>query len=81
MLFQEGGGGSYMGFTGTDPNGNCIIGCYDTNNNLQPNDLFYSDTDLSGAPAPTIGGGWSWGLIAALAGFEAMRRRRAAWHG
>ena len=78
MLFQESGGGSYMAFTGTDPNGNCILGCYDANNNLEPNDLFYSDTDLSGAPAPVIGGGLiPLGLTAI--GFVTRRLRRNGW--
>lgn len=76
MLFQEGGGGSYMAFTGTDPNGNCVIGCYDANNNLEPNNLFYSDADLSGAPAPVIGGGWAALVIAGLMSVEIARRRR-----
>jgi len=76
MLFQEGGGGSYMAFTGTDPNGNCVIGCYDANNNLEPNNLFYSDADLSGAPAPVIGGGWAAVVIAGLMSVEIARRRR-----
>ena len=53
-LFQESGGGSDMSLSVTDPNGNCIIGCYDPNNNLEPNDLFYSDTDLQGAPAVPV---------------------------
>jgi hypothetical protein len=78
MLFQESGGGSYMSFTGTDPNGQCILGCYDGNNNLEANDLFYSDTDLQGAPAPVIGGGWPAVVAAGLMGVAAMRRRLRA---
>jgi hypothetical protein len=64
-----------MSLSVTDPNGNCIIGCYDSNNNLEPNDLFYSDTDLSGAPAPVIGSGWPAVLVAGLMGAAAIRRR------
>lgn len=76
MLFQEGGGGSYMDFTATDPNGQCILGCYDVNNNLEANDLFYSDTDLQGAPAPVIGGGWAAVVAAGMMGVGGMRRQR-----
>lgn len=78
MLFQEGGGGSYMDFTASDPNGQCIIGCYDANNNLEANNLFYSGTDLQGAPAPVIGGGWAAVGAAGMMGVGAIRRRRAA---
>jgi hypothetical protein len=78
MLFQEVGGGSYMAFTATDPNGQCILGCYDVNNNLVANDLFYSDTDLQGAPAPVIGVGWPAVVAAGLMGVAAMRRRLRA---
>ncbi len=77
-LFQESGGGSYMQLSATDPNGNCIFGCYDANNNLEANNLFYSDADLMGAPVPVIGSGFSWCVLAALAGLEAIRRRRTA---
>jgi hypothetical protein len=74
-VFQEFGGGSYMAFTATDPNGNCIIGCYDVNNNLEPNDLFYSDTDLAAAPAPVTGGGWAAIAAAGLIGLAAALER------
>ena len=67
-----------MAFTATDPNGNCIIGCYDANNTLQPNDLFYSDTDLQGAPAPVIGGGWAAIAVTGLMWLGAVLRRRVA---
>jgi len=76
MLFQESGGGSEMAFTATDPSGNCIIGCY-ADGVLQPNDLFYSDTDLEGAPAPVIGGGWAAITVAGLMGIGMTWRRRA----
>lgn len=73
--FFEFGGGSRLSLVADDPNGNCIIGCYNVDNNLDPNDLFYSDTDLQGAPAPTVGGGWAAIAVAGLIGFG-MRRRR-----
>jgi len=73
VQFIENGGGSVLSLTGLDPNNNCILGCYDANNNLAQNDLFYSDADLSGAPAPVIGGGWA---AIALLGLAALRRRR-----
>ena len=76
--FLEFGGGSRLSFVADDPNGNCIIGCYNVDNNLNPNDLFYSDADLSGAPAPAIGGGWAAIAVAGLMGTEMMRRRRRA---
>jgi hypothetical protein len=75
MLFQEFGGGSYMDFTATNPNGQCILGCYDGTGNLESNDLFYSDTDLQGAPAPVIGGGWPAVVVAGLLGLGAARWR------
>jgi hypothetical protein len=74
--FIEFSGGSRLSFVAGDPNGNCIIGCYDAGNNLDPNDLFYSDADLSGAPAPVIGGGWMAVAVAGLMGIETARRRR-----
>jgi hypothetical protein len=77
-LFQEFQGGSYMSLSVLDPNNNCIIGCYDPNDNLEANNLFYSDTDLEGAPAPVIGGGWAAVAAAGLMGLEVMRRRRRA---
>jgi hypothetical protein len=76
VQFMEGGGGSVLDLTATDPNNNCILGCYDANNNLAQNDLFYSDTDLAGAPAPVIGGGWPAVVVAGLIGVGAMRRLR-----
>jgi hypothetical protein len=75
--FLEINGASRLSFVADDPNGNCIIGCYNVDNNLNPNDLFYSDADLSGAPAPTIGGGWAAITVAGLMGIEMMRRRSA----
>lgn len=74
--FLEFGGGSRLSFVADDPNGNCVIGCYNVDNNLNPNDLFYSDADLSGAPAPAIGGGWGAIAVAGLMGLEVRRRRR-----
>ncbi len=55
----------------------CLFGCVDENGNVAANGLFYSDGQFDGAPAPTIGGGWSG--IAALAlvgGGAALRRYR-----
>jgi len=76
--FLEFSGGSRLSLVVDDPSGTCIVGCYDTNNNLDPNDLFYSDADLAGAPAPVIGGGWMAIAAAGLMGVEMMRRRRRA---
>ena len=78
VQFMEGGGGSVLSLTGSDPGGNCILGCYDVNGNLLQNDLFYSDTDLSGAPAPVIGGGLPAMVLAGLMGVAGLQRRRAA---
>jgi hypothetical protein len=78
VQFMEGGGGSILSLTGSDPGGNCILGCYDGNGNLEANDLFYSDEDLSGAPAPVIGGGLPAMVLAGLVGIAGVRRRRAA---
>jgi hypothetical protein len=76
--FMELGGGSRLALSATDPNGNCVLGCLDENNNLEPNDLFYSDADLEGAPAPVIGGGRAALVVAGLMGIEMIRRRRRA---
>jgi hypothetical protein len=80
VQFMEGGGGSVLSLTGLDPNNNCILGCYDGNDNLEANNLFYSDTDLQGAPAPVIGGGWPAVVVAGLVGVVAMRRRKLPDH-
>ena len=74
VQFLEFNGGSRLSITGTDPNGSCILGCY--NGNLLANDLFYSDEQLAGAPAPTIGGGWPGFTCAVLLGAGALVRRR-----
>ena len=73
LQFFEIGGASRLSLTATDPNGSCILGCYD--GSILPNDLFYSDQELQGAPAPTIGGGWPGMLVAILAGGTLIRRR------
>ena len=74
VQFFEFGGGSRLSVVGTDPNGSCIIGCYD--GNILENDLFYSDQQLMGAPAPVIGGGWPAVAFVALLGIGALVRRR-----
>jgi hypothetical protein len=77
LQFMEGGGGSYMDLTATDPNNNCILGCYGPNGALEENDLFYSD-EQPGAPAPVIGGGWPAVVVAGLMAVAVSRRRRLA---
>ena len=67
---------SRFNLLGTDPSGNCILGCYDSSGDLVANDLFYSDTDLEGAPAPVIGSGWAAMAVTGLMGIEMTRRRR-----
>jgi hypothetical protein len=74
VQFFEINGNSRLSITGTDPNGSCILGCYD--GNLLENDLFYSDEQLAGAPAPIVGGGWYGFAFAALLGAGALVRRR-----
>jgi hypothetical protein len=74
VQFTEINGGSRLSITGTDPSGSCILGCYD--GNLLENDLFYSDEQLAGAPAPVIGGGWPGFAFAALFGAGALAGRR-----
>ena len=76
--FLEITGDSRLSFVMTDPNGNCIIGCYNSDGTLEQNDLFYSDADLQGAPAPVIGGGWAAVVAGGLMGIAAMRRRLRA---
>jgi hypothetical protein len=75
VQFLEFGGGSRLSFVGTDPNGNCIFGCYD-GSTILPNDLFYSAAQLNGAPAPSVGTGWAGLTIAALFAAGAKFRRR-----
>lgn len=69
-------GFSRLALLATDPNGNCVLGCLDSGSNLEPNDGFYSDTDLEGAPTPNIGSGWVAMAVAGLMGFGARRRLR-----
>jgi hypothetical protein len=78
VQFLEFGGNSRLSVQATDPNGNCILGCYDANNALVANDLYYSDAELQGAPAPVIGGGWAAMALVGTMGVEMMRRRRRA---
>ncbi len=73
VQFFEMTGGSRLSLVATDPSGSCILGCYD--GSILQNDLFYSDQELQGAPAPTIGGGWP-GIVAALLGAGVMAHRR-----
>jgi hypothetical protein len=74
VQFSELTGDSRLSVVGTNPDGSCIIGCYD--GNILENDLFYSDEQLGGAPAPVIGGGWPGIAFAALLGSGAVIRRR-----
>jgi PA14 domain-containing protein len=76
VQFFEITGGSRLSLVGADPSGACIIGCYDPDGDILENDLFYSDAQLMGAPAPTIGGGWPGFAAAALIGAGALVRRR-----
>ncbi len=78
VQFLEFSGGSRLSFVGTDPNGNCYFGCYNADNVLLPNSLFYSQGQLDGAPAPVIGGGWISAAFAALLGAGVVVRRRLA---
>jgi hypothetical protein len=74
--YTEDGGGSGLTFTATsDSNGACFLGCSDGNGGLQANGLFYSQGQLEGAPAPTIGGGMSSFAILGLLGAGAFTRR------
>jgi hypothetical protein len=74
--FLEYGGQSGLDLTATDPTSTCILGCY-VGNALQPNGLFYSDSQLQGAPAPLPGAGWPSALAALGVLAVAMRRRMA----
>lgn len=76
VQFFEFNGGSRLSIVGTDSSGSCIFGCYDPNGDILENDLFYSDQQLMGAPAPMIGGGWPGFAFAALLGAGALVRRR-----
>jgi MYXO-CTERM domain-containing protein len=75
--FTEDGGGSNLTLTATsDSNQSCFLGCSDGNGGLLANGLFYSDGQLQGAPAPTIGGGASSLALLGLLGVGALTRRR-----
>jgi hypothetical protein len=68
--FLELGGGSYFDLTATDPNGACFLGCSNGAGGAADNALFYSNSQLEGAPAPTIGsGGLSMAVLVMLAGW------------
>jgi hypothetical protein len=75
--FYEDGGYSNLSLTATsDGNGGaCFLGCSDGNGGLQPNGLFYSQGQLEGAPAPTIGSGMSSLALLGLLGVGAVSRR------
>jgi hypothetical protein len=56
--YFQNGGGAELDLTAYTPQGTCYLGCQTTaQNNPDANTLFYSNTDLEGAPAPTVGGG------------------------
>jgi hypothetical protein len=80
VQFMEIGGGSYLNVTEKDGNtGACILGCSNAGG-LVDSGLFYSQGQLQGAPAPTIGGGLpSMALLALLAAgasvWQYQRRR------
>jgi hypothetical protein len=74
--FFEHGGGSLLSLTDSDSNTQtCLFGCYD--GSLLANDLFYSQGQLQGAPAPTIGSGPSGLAVLSLLGLGAVYRRRS----
>jgi hypothetical protein len=75
--FYEDGGFSNLSLTATsDGNGGaCFLGCSDGNGVLQANNLFYSQGQLEGAPAPTIGSGMSSLALLGLLGVGAVSRR------
>jgi len=74
--FFEHGGGSLLNLTASNSTTeSCLFGCYNGDGVLQPNDLFYSDSQLQGAPAPTIGGGMSSFALLGLLGVGAVARR------
>jgi hypothetical protein len=79
VQFFEFTGGSRLSVVLDDSNGDCILGCY-VQGQIQPNDLFYSNTDLeNGAPAPVIGGGWpSLAFLALIGAGAALRLSRPA---
>ncbi len=81
--FTEDGGGSILRLIVTDDStGACILGCtsgVQNNgfNGVLPNNLFYSDAQLQGAPAPAIGSGlFSIAILALLAVGALARHRR-----
>jgi MYXO-CTERM domain-containing protein len=76
--YTEDGGGSNLTFPATsDGNGGaCFLGCSDGNGGLLANGLFYSQGQLEGAPAPTIGSGASSLALLGLLGAGALTRRR-----
>ncbi len=77
ILFQflEYGGASGLDLTATDPSGHCFLGCYNVDNVLLPNSLFYSDAQLQGAPAPLPGVGWP-SLLVGLGTVAAVKLRK-----
>ena len=83
LLFQflEYGGQSGLDLTATGPSGTCFLGCY-SGGVLQPNNLFYSDAQLQGAPAPLTGAGWPSLMVGlgVLAAVEFRRRKTLQNH-
>jgi hypothetical protein len=79
--FTEDGGGSLLSLTAKyDTTGDCILGCSDgQGDGVQPNGLFFSDAQIEGAPAPTIGsGGLSMAVLVLLAGWAVRTRWQRA---
>ena len=74
--FMESGGGSLLNLSAfNDATGDCLLACTDGNGNPTNGGVFYSDAQLEGAPAPTVGAGWP-GILTLLAGGASIRYRR-----
>jgi hypothetical protein len=74
--FQNNGGAGFD-LTATDPSNNCFLGCPTAGGGAEPNSLFYSASQIEGAPAPEIGGGMaSFACLAVFGAGNLIRRRR-----